>query len=353
MFERIKHDIANPVSAEYSIRPPKPERQASTHRRALSGTASGEYHEDSLESSRLPLPQAIERRLSHNRSTSLPSRKAMFEDLDPLDVESDTSSDAPTPVPNSSSTFSTQRPILPPLTTSSRRISNGFLSPQAATWNRSSMTSEGSEGAGWWDVVSAVDQDRQSSSSLPWQSPSVSPDNRPGPLSQSGPRDVELASPIKTSFPLSTSFNKLDLDFSASPSSPIRQNYPIPEGSPAKRAMQRGMASSPGSSPGSESSPRNTPNYRPPPIPLNFDRPNFPSPPVGTVPIPSPSAEPDRSPPPPTKSKLGGFGRSLSIASKTMLARSKEKEREKENNVPGKWNKDMVANIMGPPVERR
>jgi hypothetical protein len=66
-----------------------------------------------------------------------------------------------------------------------------------------------------------------------------------------------------------------------------------------------------------------------------------------------------------------------------MLARSKEKEREKEalreerekleveregdkenekvaamrrdkvNNSPGRWNKDMVANIMGPPVDRK
>jgi hypothetical protein len=98
--------------------------------------------------------------------------------------------------------------------------------------------------------------------------------------------------------------------------------------------------------------------------------------------------------PPPSKSKLGGFGfgRSVSMVVRTKKKdkeREKEREREKEKekerererekekgkgkenegsadghgskarggkgpaNEPGKWNRDMVAGIMGPPVERR
>ncbi|KAK4689259.1 hypothetical protein P7C73_g831, partial [Tremellales sp. Uapishka_1] len=81
---------------------------------------------------------------------------------------------------------------------------------------------------------------------------------------------------------------------------------------------------------------------------------NLPSP----IPIPAP------------KSKFG-FGRSMSLAirgkdkdkerekEKENERIGREKEKEKENkgkrvlNDPGRWNKDLVAGIMGPPVEKK
>lgn len=62
-----------------------------------------------------------------------------------------------------------------------------------------------------------------------------------------------------------------------------------------------------------------------------------------------------------TKSKLGSFGRSMSLVRrKSKKEKEKEKDGEKEGkdknkkervlNDPGKWNRDLVANIMGPPA---
>ncbi|OCF36017.1 hypothetical protein I316_02512 [Kwoniella heveanensis BCC8398] len=83
------------------------------------------------------------------------------------------------------------------------------------------------------------------------------------------------------------------------------------------------------------------------------------------APAPSPASAPH-------KSKLGVLGRSMSYA-----RHKKDKEKDKENNEkekdkgkerdkekgkksgkgvqndPGRWNRDMVANIMGPPADRR
>lgn len=275
-----------------------------------------------------------------------------------MELASDTSDEdhAPTPVPNSTA----QRPILPALDTDSQPFSANFLSPRSVSADRSSMASAS---AGWWDVVSAVDGEKRES--LPWRGPRQSSDLILPPGAEAA-RAPELSSPLDE-------LNQLDLDFRTTPRSPERPPMPIPQSSPARRAMQQVMDGSPrsigsGGSPGSA-----IPSPRPPPVPIHFDRPSFPSP------SNSATATADKSPPPPVKSKLGTFGRSLSIASKSMLARSKEKEKEereaipenKENekvnglsvagkrdkdkvqNSPGRWNKDMVASIMGQPVDKK
>ncbi|KAL7420865.1 hypothetical protein Q5752_004819 [Cryptotrichosporon argae] len=150
-------------------------------------------------------------------------------------------------------------------------------------------------------------------------------------------------------------------------------------------------------------------SYRPPPVPLVFDRPGWPAgAPAQTqtqTPTPPPSAfikfaeraadkDKDRDRDrdredggTAAKSKLGSFGRSLSIGRKIKgkdkengerdrdraasagagagagagdKDKDKEKEKEKDRdrdskvaNNPGRWNRDMVAGIMGPPAERR
>lgn len=105
---------------------------------------------------------------------------------------------------------------------------------------------------------------------------------------------------------------------------------------------------------------------RPPPIPVNLPRP-------GSIPYNGRSFSAQLPPPteigesgnPTTRSKLGGFGRSVTLA----IRRDKDKDRDKENdkgspfgqagkkgkvqNDPGKWNRDMVASIMGSPADRR
>lgn len=79
---------------------------------------------------------------------------------------------------------------------------------------------------------------------------------------------------------------------------------------------------------------------------------------VATPPIPHPAQIPASSSS--TKSKLGSFGRSMSLA-RGKSKKEKEKDGEKEGrdksnkkekvlNDPGKWNRDLVANIMGPPA---
>lgn len=76
--------------------------------------------------------------------------------------------------------------------------------------------------------------------------------------------------------------------------------------------------------------------------------------------IPHPAQTPASSSSSTTKSKLGSFGRSMSLAHRKGK-KEKEKDGEKEGkdksnkkekvlNDPGKWNRDLVANIMGPPA---
>ncbi|KJE03993.1 hypothetical protein I311_02124 [Cryptococcus gattii NT-10] len=81
---------------------------------------------------------------------------------------------------------------------------------------------------------------------------------------------------------------------------------------------------------------------------------------AATPPIPHPAQTPASSSSSTTKSKLGSFGRSMSLAHRKSR-KEKEKDGEKEGkdksnkkekvlNDPGKWNRDLVANIMGPPA---
>ena len=125
--------------------------------------------------------------------------------------------------------------------------------------------------------------------------------------------------------------------------------------------------------------PETSPRIRPPPVPIMMNRPNFPSPSSERVPSVSggPSTPNGQTGTSPVKgiSKLASFGRTMSIA----RVRKKDRERsgsvdlgkeqgsgqgrkgEKQSqsqtsspmNDPGRWNRDMVASIMGQPAERR
>lgn len=109
-------------------------------------------------------------------------------------------------------------------------------------------------------------------------------------------------------------------------------------------------------------------NNRPPPVPITIHRPGFPSrappEPMSAREIKTDAQEAS------AKSKFGQFGRSVSLGARQVMGRTKpEKEVNNDKvqrkatmaqvraapitNNPERWNRDMVAGIMGPPVERR
>lgn len=91
---------------------------------------------------------------------------------------------------------------------------------------------------------------------------------------------------------------------------------------------------------------------------LSYPVPPNASSPAAASPAPHP-AGPLAPSPITTKSKLGSFGRSMSLV-RRKSKKEKEKDGEKEGkdknkkervlNDPGKWNRDLVVNIMGPPA---
>lgn len=221
---------------------------------------------------------------------------------------------------------------------------------------------------GWWDVVSAVESDKPA----PWHE---------NPRSTHWKRTSSISASERFALPPGAEPARLPDSQSTYAEISKLVDLPSPRPLPLRSSPggARAMNVSPGrNSPGqaADDPPFRTPgrvktrvdDARPPPpfFPLNISRPSFPAAPADALSIGIISARTvtpaSAGAPHPTKFKLGGFGRSMSFAiNRKKEEREKDKENEKESplggkkvmNSPGKWNRDMVANIMGPPSERK
>ena len=201
--------------------------------------------------------------------------------------------------------------------------------PPLQLQSASQMTpaSSGPASSGWWDVVSAV----QHHGSAPWHERTASGNSikdlplPPGAEPAQAVGHVDLA--------------RLDLD-SPPPPPRIAEADRSPRSSPARdeRTTQRAMTYGQG-----QVSPP-----APTPAPGSGQGRAYTSPPHRQQNLPPPMPAPAE-PSPTQRTRL--FGRSL-----TLSKPKEEKEgkaRKSVTNEPGRWNRDMVANIMGPPADRR
>ncbi|WVW80538.1 hypothetical protein I302_102523 [Kwoniella bestiolae CBS 10118] len=351
VFTTMKEQIARPAQTS----PPSSHsisfaKQPSIHRRAKSTavTPGSEVGSPST-------PQNVGSRQQHSRSLSMPNRQSTY------DEETESSSDSDSDEPPSQAQIQ-QRPAV--LTSVKQLPPLQMLSPIEMDDKRSSA---GGSSGGWWDIVSAMDNDNPA----PWQ------ENRPVPQRQrtsSGAASLDLPLPpgaepaqiLDFSAPMLGEIANLDL----SPT-PAPQRLP-PSGQRSKTldATRNDLAYSPIRKNGPSSAGPSAfsggyfPTERlPPPPPLRFDTPstssnrsvsasatslhNSP-----TVPSPVAASAPSRS-------KLGVIGRSMSLMHKKEKDKENEKasssggKKSKVQNDPGKWDKSMVASIMGAPADRR
>jgi hypothetical protein len=283
-------------------------------------------------------------------------------------------------------------PQLPPL---------NLLSPVDLAGGGPRRESSQSSGGGWWEVVSAVD----SVQTAPWnESPSKAHRRRSSSVGVSAPRGLQLppgAEPAQLSFfpPPTEGLGRMKLNevqddvddsISSSPEdeTPFARDHIYAFPSPPIPLPQSDIIRTPPTeSPALERWPKENrttpfpPSNRPNPAwesqnaPDTYSFVSRSSPRSDPVTAPSPAELPRRSepsrasgltPPIASKSKLSGFGRSVSLASRNMMGRGREKDKEGDRtssrkkeekdrvmNDPGKWNRDMVSNIMGPPADRR
>jgi hypothetical protein len=383
-------------------------KQPSIHRRTHSTTVTSSVvgsfpHQEPSATTAAVVPQ-------HSRSISMPYRRSTYDEYN-LNSDSD-SDDEENGGPRQSPPFlSTGDPTADPKALVPLRTQSLDVEPL----NRNSDGGLSSSG-GWWDVISAVEredtapwQDNSRSSMIKRSSSSAVQSIH----SLSLPPGAEPASPLdfQATYP---DFTRLDIDLTldspsrgqySPPLAPTPPRRPSAQSSPGRGYSALGIGSGMnrnggGGTPSSRTSPgprtslsrsaqasseRIETRPPPPPVPSFISRPSFPSP--GTSPMTAPALLPSpqpSSPPVSGKSKFG-FGRSMSLA----ISKKKDKEREKgkemgkegdmdkENeksrwrgekekekdrevgrkdgvtNNPGKWNRDMVAGIMGPPAERR
>ncbi|ORY31294.1 hypothetical protein BCR39DRAFT_527314 [Naematelia encephala] len=355
VFILAKDQVARPQSAEPSpslSQTPTMSEQSSQHRRSRSHALPTAIAEP------LDYPaSASVRREQHNRSISMPLRRGTY----PEDSDSDSDSYENEARLRPLAVTANSLKQLPPLQ---------MLSPiEMSDLNEKTPSATQSAG-GWWDVVSAI----QPEQIAPWhQNSSASNRNRTSSNSASHlllPPGAEPAAVPDFSRPYEDITELSQIDLASAPSTPQAENQV--EFFPTRTSgLASPLAEPDNSSPRSVQSRPIERDERPPPVPIKFSRPSFPSGqssetsslamPIGEIPDSHPSTPPGVS----TKSKL--FGRSLSLASKSMLkSRKEDKENEKNaspaanparkdkvQNNPGKWNRDMVANIMGPPADRR
>ena len=306
-------------------------------------------------------------------------------------------------------------PQLPPLSLgTSPSNALDLLSPSESEAQRMSGTSSS---GGWWDIVSAVDIDapapwhddptptthRRTSSSV---ASTLLPANLPLPPGAEPAAAFDFSSPlygdlsqmnIVADSPITIRSTAPPTPLAQGPPTPTRGHFDRAPPTPTRSHLNQESMMTPGntSEPYSRSpparraqtmeAPRQQPQYsyheeklpsanpatlgnglptRPPPIPVNLPRP-------GSNPYNGRSFSAQHPPPPDvgespntaTRSKLGGFGRSVTLA----IRRDKDKDKEndkgspfgpggkkgKVQNDPGKWNRDMVASIMGSPADRR
>jgi len=364
VFPIVKDRIGNPPARSQQLSPsPAPETSArkknALHRRVQSTAAP---HAVRPQPTVLVVPSEGIPPQEHKRSISMPMRGSTYDESDP-----DSSEDEATgPALQSEPILTTKAQLIP-------------LDVGDSKNDHKARSSERNSG-GWWDVVSAVENEAPA----PWHVKPISTARKRTSSSAAAP-SLGLppgAEPAQLpDFQLShIQISQLD----SGPSTPPRQ--PPLRSSPGRRVNTMGDSLARDSPAHIENGQRQrSPGLigpesdhvqlerqsRPPPIPLNISRPSFPSAQSSSSPsfvssaLPSTTSPVNTSVVAPVKSKLGGLGRSMSIA----MHRSKkeERERDKENekgrekilggkkvmNNPGKWNRDMVANIMGPPAERK
>lgn len=255
----------------------------------------------------------------HARSLSVP----LHDGLD--DSDSDSEPDSPAQV-------LTAR-VQPQINTDTQ--SNGYVVnthkalPPLQLQSPTQMTpsSSGPASSGWWDVVSAV----QHHGSAPWHDRTASGNSITDLPLPPGAEPAQAAGQIDLA--------RLDLDSPPPPPRVVQADH-SPRRSPARdeRLAPRsaGYGPAPTSPPSNTSVPKRS--YTSPPNRQH----NLPPP----VPVPAETS-------PTARTRL--FGRNLTL-SKPKEDKEKEKEgkaRKSVTNEPGRWNRDMVANIMGPPAERR
>jgi hypothetical protein len=353
---------------------PIPIRRNSLHHRTLSTHMPVQLD--------VAVPQ---RRNSHNRSTSLPTNNVLSTADSTPDLSSIASATMPTlpdVYPNladdrqssplsfvsyRSLAESPGKPFLPAISTSDPiSFPTQFLSEIASSPDADQRSS-----GGWWDVVSAVDSD----SKPPWQrsnnslslsalgsSPSksmlraASGDSYDAPASPialamlpPGAAPAMMRSPSGRLEESMEGFAPLQLaDASESVvASTVTNHTPrlSPPHSPPQSPMSDTLAyDQPQPSP--PYTPDTSPRVRPPPVPIMMNRPNFPSPQsdrgsgAGSSPVKG-------------ISKLASFGRTMTISRTRRKDTSGDMTRQGPLNDPGRWNKDMVASIMGQPADKR
>lgn len=339
-------------------------RTPSWHRRAQSTTQPTRY-----EAPGIVAQTEAPSRQEHKRSFSMPMRGSTLDESGTNSSEDDGSPTTAGPTQRSDPTISFKSQ-LPPLE---------LLDPiDVSKKEPIRPISEG--GGGWWDVVSAVDNDSSAPySPAPWHdNPRATARKRTsssaGPPGLTLPPGAEAAQlPDHKSTYVDISRTAADpptpprtIRFSPRP---IEQAVlsPSRKGSPGTRSPGR-TSNDPSSNVSSTVNldEETAPRISPPPLSTNLPRPMLFSahssdgPPFSVIP-PTPITQPvaGSQVPPPTRSKLGGFGRSMSFAMNRSKKEDKENEREKlmsgkkASTSPGKWNRDMVADIMGPPAERK
>lgn len=370
--------------------PPQSARTGPTppaHRRALS---------NATQLSGSPTPASPAARLTHTRSISMPMRQQ------PRSQDNDNDDDH-----DSNSSFSTEPeedsihdlpPKVPAIQTQMKKSASGTITllptgmpihdldtslvNSAGGLSATSVSNDSS--SGWWDIVSAV----QPSARAPWEDNTSPRRNR---VSGGGTPHLPLPPGAEPAQPEEMMFERIagiQLDPYAYSHSPSRSTSHQQEGpglsSPSRQqTMQpRAPAMDMGESNGSprraapQTSSRiahNAESQNRSPIPINFARPiaqSSPSAPAqstgpagGSTSGPGTPVQGETASPPVKTSRL--FGRSLTLSS-----RPKNKDKDKENdrasgvpvakagkakvkNDPGRWNRDMVADIMGPPADRR
>ena len=235
--------------------------------------------------------------------------------------------------------------------------------------------------AGWWDVVSAVHNETPA----PWHDNSETTNKQRARSSAASqvltlpPGAAQARSPQSKATYTEVSTDHSEYYPSTPPRRQISSSSPgrdatVYERSPGNDSSGRSATGRTSSSPGKVKTENGYfdrgARENPVPMPLHPSLTKVPSASLNNSQYTLIASPPPVSPPAitlasisATKAKLGGFGRSMSSA----ISRSKkeEKDEDKENekdkmksgkkvmNNPEKWNRDFVANIMGPPAEKK
>lgn len=293
---------------------------------------------------------------------------------------------------------SPSKPFLPAISTSDPfSFPTQFLSPLESGYALpTSPTDAGDRSSGgWWDVVSAVESDgkppwQRSNNSLSLSAFGSSPAKSHAEMQRGLSDDCHSgaiamlppgAAPAMVRSPSNglrleesmEGYAPMQLGESVLPtgstghtprlgnvSSPVSQRQ-SPVASPSMQSIGSFAYDQPGTTSSLPFTPDTSPRSRPPPVPIMIDRPSFPSPqsdrasstPGGPqTPNSGISTSPIKG-----VSKLASFSRTMSMARVRKREKernasvdwSKEESKHQPMNDPGKWNKDMVASIMGQP----